>query len=203
MKNVKTILAVAFTIILSACSSRSIFIGDYYNAGLDDNMCYYNLNNNVYTSRNGTCSFLSKTLFGMRSNKEEFIVLFSSLGSSTGYTSVYHVNKNNVNELSKIFTDFISWSSLDESERLKEANTFNNSGKSKNQIGSNSDRIEYSYINKAPETILYENYRNKPVLMIHKYQTYFGYPNDQVWLITPEGSEKFVSFLQKTSQSLK
>ncbi|CDZ86744.1 hypothetical protein BN1086_04997 [Citrobacter koseri] len=199
----RNILLVLLSLLLSACSSKSLFLGDYYNAGLDDNMCFYKEDSFFHPSRNGTCIFESDTVIGMRSNKESFLVLFGTIASSTGYTAVYDIDRNNVDELSDIFMNFVKWSQLNNKEREREAALFNNSSASGNKAATKWD-IEYSYLNTAPKTMNYNKYKNTPLLKINnKGHSYLGIPLEETWLLTPEQAIKFVLVIKRTSMFLK
>ncbi|EKJ4060149.1 hypothetical protein PG126_004635 [Salmonella enterica] len=199
----RNILLVLLSLSLSACSSKSLFYGDYYNAGLDDNMCFYKEDSFFHPSENGTCFFESDTVIGMRSNKESFLVMFSTLASSTGYTAVYDVDRNNVDDLSNIFIDFVKWSKLNPKEREREAILFNNSAVSSNKVATRWN-IEYSYLNSAPKTMNYNRYKNTPLLKVNnKGASYLGIPLEETWLLTPEQAIKFVLVIKRTSLLLK
>lgn len=203
MRFKRNILLALLSVLLSACSSKDLFFGDYYNAGLDHNMCFYKEDSLFHPSKNGTCFFQSNTLIGMRSNKESFLVLFGTLASSTGYTAVYDVDRNNVDKLLNIFIDFVKWSKLPPKEREREAILFNNSAASSNKVATGWN-IEYIYLNSAPKTMNYDKYKNTPLLKINnKGVSYLGVPLEETWLLTPEQAIKFVLVIKKTSTLLK
>ncbi|GDD17145.1 TPA: hypothetical protein JLN09_002092 [Escherichia coli] len=199
----RNILLVSLSLLLSACNSKSLFFGDYYKAGLDNNMCFYQEDSFFHPSKNGTCFFESDTLIGMRSNKESFLVMFSTLASSTGYTAVYDVDRNNVNELSNIFINFVRWSELPPKERARKALLFNNSSASNNEVATRWN-LEYKYLTSAPNTMNHNKYKNTPLLKVNnKGASYLGVPQEETWLLTPRQAIKFVSVIKRTSMLLK
>lgn len=198
----RMLLLVLLSGLLSACSSKSLFFGDYYKAGLDNNMCFYKEDSLFHPAQNGTCFFESDVLIGMRSNKESFLIMFGTLASSTGYTAIYDVDKNNVDELSNIFIDFVKWSKLNERDRISEAAEFNDSKSSNNKVATGHD-IKYLYLNNAPNTMNLSKYKNTPLLKINnKGASYLGVPLEETWLFTPEQAIKFVLVIKRTSTLL-
>lgn len=193
-------IAVLFllAILLTGCTLAK----DYYTA-LDDNSCYYNQDNLVYKSRNGTCVFLADTIYATTYGNKSYILLFSSLSSSSGYMNVFEVTRQNTPEIINLFKSFIAWSQLDERQMEIEEANFNNSDKSKRQVAT-SGRIEnqYQYISKPPKTLGYEKYENSPLMMIQKNLTLFGFPTPDYWLVTPEDARKLISLIQILSADL-
>ncbi len=191
------------SLLLSACSSKYLFFGDYYKAGLDNNVCFYQEDGFFHPSRNGTCIFSSEILIGMRSNKESFLVMFPTLASSTGYTAVYDVDRNNADELSNIFIRFVEWSKLPPKERARESLLFNNNSSSNNKIAARINP-EYKYLNTSPKTMDNDKYKNTPLLKINnKGSSYLGMPVEETWLLTPQQAIKFASLIKRTSMILK
>lgn len=183
-------------LLLTGCNTNNLFSGDYYTTELKDNVCYYNYDNVVFKSRNGTCSFLASTWIGVRSHKESYLVLFEGTGNPSW---VYDINKQNVFELSAYLQKFIDWSKLNEQERVKQAEIFNGSSESKSGIAALGETYSYTYVNKSSEPH-FTDYKDKPVLMIYNPVKNFGVNDSQVWLMTPKEAERFIVFINRTAQ---
>lgn len=103
MRYLKISVMCLSAILLSGCSLTK----NYYK-GLSDNLCYYNQDNIVYKSRNGTCVFLASTIYSTTYNNKSYTLLFSSLSSSSGYMNVFEVTRQNTPEIISLFKDFIA-----------------------------------------------------------------------------------------------
>lgn len=205
MRFIKFSIVLLLSIAITGCTSKDFFFGDYYNAGLDKNNCYYNKDNVLFASRNGKCSFYADTLVGMRSNKESYIVLFSSLGTGTGtgYSALYDIDKQNVDELASIFIEFYKWSKLPEDERLAKASRLNNELRTKTNLATLGVPVEYTYINKIQPEMNFKEYNDTPLLMLNYHDSTYGVPDNRYWLFTSEGALKFAVMIKRTSQLLK
>lgn len=190
----KITLTLFISLGLAGCNTNYTFYGDYYNTDLKNVGCFYNEDNNIFTSRNGTCSFTADIIMGARSNNKSFLVLISSLTSSNGYSWLYDIDRNNVKELTKFLTTFIEWEKLPESKRIQQANLFNTSELSTNTIATLGKETTYKFINRSSDRAGY-GYENKPVLMIYRPTTYLGIPNSSAWLMTSEDVKKIISFI--------
>ncbi|EQC1409783.1 hypothetical protein ACY2L5_001036 [Providencia rettgeri] len=192
----KFILILLISLSVVGCNTNSTFSGDYYKTDLNRVGCFYNYDNKVFTSRNGTCSFTVDMVMGVRSNNKSFLLLISSLTSSNGYSWLYDIDKNNVKELTNFLNNFVAWEKLPESERIKQAEKFNSSSLATNKIAALDKETTYTFINKSSDKAGY-GYENKPVLMIYRPTTYLGISNSSAWLMTSEDVQRILTFINR------
>lgn len=190
----RMLLLVLLSSLLSGCSAIGPLYGDIYTKS-DDNVCFY-------IEADGTCLFLSSTYVQMRNDKNSFRVLFTSTFYSQ-FSYPYNVDKNNADELLNVFVTFFKWSQLNENDRIVEASKFNGSNLSKNNVATVYDSAEYSYLNKAPSTINYDDYMNTPLLKIYLKSSFLGIESNRTWLFTPKNALKFALMLKVESSFLK
>lgn len=198
----KLVGSMTLIFLITGCSTSKhpVFIGDTYKTDIKDAACYYNKKDNIFPSRSQTCSFSSRVLLGVPSNKKYFNVHFSSL-DSTGYFTVYTVEQKDIIPLTNLLNDFISWSQLPEKERVSKGIAFNNSLSSKSDIAITSGSVNYFYIDKGPATND-DKYHNKPVLMYSARISYFGVKLERDWLMTKEDAKILVDFIHETAATV-
>lgn len=198
MRYLKITVTFLSVILLSGCSLNK----DHYK-GLSHNLCYYNQDNIVYKSRNGTCVFLADTIYSTKYNNKSYTLSFGSLSADSGYMNVFEVTKQNTPEIISLFSDFIAWSALNQPQMQSEEVKFNNSDKSKRQVATSASATkQFRYISKPPKTLGYEEYENSPLLMIQLNLSLFGFPMTDYWLITPGEARKLIVLIQILSADL-
>jgi outer membrane protein assembly factor BamE (lipoprotein component of BamABCDE complex) len=198
MRHLKITAILLLATLLSGCS-----LNKEYHKGLSRNLCYYNHDNIVYKSRNGTCSFLADTIYSTAYNNKSYTLLFSSLSADSGYMNVFEVTKQNTPEIISLFKDFIAWSELEQPQMQIEEFKFNNSENSKKQVATSaSAKKQFQYISKPPKTLGYEEYENSPLMLIQLNLSLFGFPMTDYWLITPEDARKLIVLIQILSADL-
>ncbi|WP_130100539.1 hypothetical protein [Siccibacter turicensis] len=197
MRYFKFVTALMFAILSSGCSLTK----DYYKA-LDDTSCYYNHDNILLKSRNGTCLFLADTIYSTTYNNKSITIHFSAL-DPTGYMNIFRLTRQNAPGIVSLFNDFIAWSELDEKSMQIEEDRFNNSPRAKNEVSSRGvAENQYQYISKPPKTLGFKSYQNSPLLMIKKNITFFGIPQPEYWLVKPDDARRLIILIEELSTSL-